>query len=147
MSKQKLESYFRDYLKSRNDIWFLKLQNSHFAATPADFIVLTKDKRILVECKQVEYKDDSSSFSFERLTQENELGLFEAKDYNNQAFILLMFWNKRLKNSFVYFIPFMTYCKHKDMLLNSGRKSISVGYLHDNLFNVNVVNGILDIKL
>lgn len=147
MSKQKLESYFRKYLNSRDDIWFLKLQNSHFAATPADFIILTKDKRILVECKQVEYKDDSSSFSFERLTQENELGLFESKDYNNQAFILLMFWNKRLKNSFIYFIPFIIYCIHKELLLIDGRKSFSVKYLNVNLFKLNIVNGVLDIKL
>jgi hypothetical protein len=148
MKKQKLEQYLKDFLKQEKNSWYLKLQNSHFAPTPADFIILTPNANSLIECKQIEYKNDKTSFSFERLTQENELLKFEEALEDNYAFLLLMFWNKRLKNSFIYLIPITQYIYYKNMLLDMNIKSFNIEFLEKfmNGYKINVKNGTVDLS-
>ena len=119
MSKQKLEQYVKDSLKQKQ-CWYHKIQNSHFCATPADFIVLTTTKRYLIECKQILYVNMRTSFSFDRLTQESELYNFKWQNPElNESLILIMFWNKRLKNSYIYSIPILDYINIKNQLPTS----------------------------
>jgi hypothetical protein len=106
MPKQHLEGVLSKTLKEDSaqypefKIWYMKIQNNPLAhkQTPADFIVLTKDRNILIECKETK----TDRFTFDRLTQETDLELFAAAQPRNVACILLCFWNKRLKGSDVY---------------------------------------------
>ncbi len=111
MTKQHLESYLSRSLKQYNDLWYLKLQVMPLAhtQTPADYIVLSKDNKYLVECK--ECKNDI--FSFDRLTQEHELSVFQSKFKSNRSYLLLMFWKERLNKSSIYLIPINAYLRHK----------------------------------
>lgn len=101
--KQRLESDFRNMIKNDHDIWYLKLQVMPLAysPTPADFIILTEEKRLLVECKQC--KD--SAFPFRRLTQEKALTGFDGRWGNHHSFVLLCFWNGSIKSSSYFFVP------------------------------------------
>lgn len=144
MAKQKLEQYVKNSLNNDPDVWFTKLFNNHFTATPGDFIITTPSGTILLECKQIQYINHNTSFPFARLTQENEMLRFENAVELNQAFILLMFWTGRLKTSYVYLLPLGVYLHHKDTSFN---KSINVQYLEDNLseYKIQIKNGLLDL--
>jgi hypothetical protein len=146
--KQKLEQYLKESLKRRPDVWTLRIQNVHFCPTPADFIVLTNKNRYLIECKQVEYVNDKSSFSFDRLKQADSLRDFLIHE-DNKAGLLLMFWNGRLNKSLIYYLPIEVYSQLKLILNSLGRKSINVEFLRQYCidYQVQVVDGYIDIKL
>lgn len=138
----------RETLKN-NVCWFIKLINNHFTKTPADFLVLGVTKRYLIECKQILFANMNSSFSFDRLSQENELYKFKIQNELNESLVLIMFWNKRLKNSFIYSIPILDYINIKSELLSNGTKSLSLDYLEQfqAKFKVNIIKGKMDIGL
>ena len=102
MTKQRLEGDFTRILKELG-VWYMKLQvnvNAH-TATPADYIILTKNKRILVECKECRGK----SFTFDRLTQYGHLSAFVAAPGSNYSYVLICFWLGTKKKSLYYMIP------------------------------------------
>ena len=125
MKKQHLEGYLSTSLKARNDLWYMKLQVMPLAhkQTPADYIVLSKDNKYLIECKECK----NEIFNFSRLTQEHELVQFKNKFSNNNSYIMLMFWKERLKNSDIYLIPIIAYLIYKK---KSNKKSINLNELH-----------------
>lgn len=122
MAKQKLEAYFKDSVL-RPDVWCHKIFNNHYTTTPADFIVLTHDNKYLVECKQTDYNE---RYYFDRLTQVDSLLEFEVLHSNNHSIVVLMFWNKRLKNSKAYIMSITDYINMRNRMADLGYKSISV---------------------
>lgn len=116
----KVEQVFRSSLNTIKDrTYFLKLQVFPGAKTcmPADYIILGKHKRYLVECKQVDLqKVENKSFAFSRLTQEEALYDFERRHEDNVAFLLVGFIRKRAKDSDYFLIPMRTYPQLKELV-------------------------------
>jgi hypothetical protein len=121
MGKQRLEGDFRDLIKNMCDIWYIKLQTLPLAHTcnPADFIVLTKNKRFLVECKQC----NSNSYVFDRTTQKEELLRFKQHSIYNESYLLFCFWKGRKDKSIYYIIPIIDYLMFE---MNISKKSANI---------------------
>lgn len=113
MVKQHLEGILSRTLKSdcitypEHKIWYMKIQNNPLAhkQTPADFIIITKDFNILIECKETK----TDRFTFNRLTQEIELDMFNSIQLKNVSYILICFWGKRLKDSDIYLLDIKSF--------------------------------------
>ena len=107
MAKQRLEGDFRNQLKNQENLWFMKLQvfpGAH-TATPADFMILTPSRRILVECKE----NRSKIYTFSRSTQTEDLLRFRMKHLSNDAYYLINFWKGTQKKSDYFLIPVCRY--------------------------------------
>ena len=108
MAKQHIEGILSRTLKYDRDncpeynIWYMKIQNNPLAyrQTPADFIALTRNKNILIECKET----NTDRFTFNRLTQKIDLEIFARANERNRSYVLVCFWDKRLKASDTYLI-------------------------------------------
>jgi len=105
MKKQHLEGILSKTLKYYSEsetIWYLKLQNNPLAhhTTPADFLILTKTSRILIECKETR----TNTFAFDRITQLYDLKQFYEIMLDNFAYILICFWDTNIKKSDFYLI-------------------------------------------
>jgi len=117
MVKQHLEGILSKTLKyvqtsyPEYKIWYMKIQNNPLAhkQTPADFIVLSKDNNTLIECKETK----TDRFTFNRITQEVELDIFSKIQDRNKSFLLICFWDKRLKSSDIYLIDIKEFKKFK----------------------------------
>jgi len=119
MPKQHLESILSQTLR-HYDYWYLKLQVNPLAHTcmPADYIVLTTEKKYLIECKETK----SKRFDYSRLTQERGLLKFETYGNTFHSYLLLCFWKTTKKNSTYYLIPMKAYSELK---LTIGKKSFN----------------------
>lgn len=121
MAKQRLEKDLSKTLKHYyKDIYYIKLHNQPLShqTSPADYIILTKNNNILIECKQCK----SKRFEFSRLTQLTDLLLFEKVLDKNESYLLLMFYKTRLGNSDIFLIPIKIFKQYID---NSIKKSIN----------------------
>jgi hypothetical protein len=121
MVKQRLEKDFADVLKGRDELWVQRLYHVAGAYTdvPADFIVLSKDKNCLIECKECR----GNSFVFDRLTQLFKLKCFASKGSNFEGYILLCFWRKRRVSSFYWLVPVF---RMEQFMANIGKKSANL---------------------
>jgi hypothetical protein len=147
--KQKLEGVFSKSLKYRTDLWYIKLQVNQMAHTksPADYLIISADNNFLVECKQVDLrKNPKKTYTFDRLTQEEDLLAFEKKFNNNRSYVLLLTLNKMLKNSDFYFIPIKYYINVKNRI---GKKSMtSEDLLREfNQFRLNYIKDRLEVPI
>ncbi len=135
---QKTERIFRNSLTDLNNVWFIKLQNIHTTSTPADFLILTENYRYLIECKEIALYKGYNSFSFDRLTQENDLIEFNKKHNMNRSVILLNFRDKTLKKSHAYFIHLDRYLLMKKDI---NKKSINIEQMdyYFNEFRINIL--------
>ena len=149
MVKQKLEGIFTRSVKTREDLWYIKLQVHPMAHTvsPGDFLVLGKDKRYLVECKQVDMrKNKKNTWTMKRLTQLEDMGKFHNKCKKNIAYLLILFLDKRLDSSNFYMVPYNLYT---DRLKEWPKKSIQLQEFHDLFFDCKIYSGkggILDLR-
>lgn len=143
---QRAERVLKEYLKSNSNLWWIKLQNIHTTKTPADFLVLEKERRYLIECKEINLTKGYSSFSFDRLTQEDDLLKFIKLHDNNNSCIFFLFRERTLKKSFMFFIPIDEYISIKE---NRVKKSLNLSefleYFSDR--QVFVKNGIVDLNI
>ena len=112
MGKQVLESVTTKSLRVMKNIYYIKLQVNPLAHTksPGDYLVLTENKRYIIECKEIDMrKRINNTWRFERLTQEEDLLLFEKTHLNNNAYILIMFRKRMIRTSSIFFIPIEKY--------------------------------------
>ena len=109
-ARQRLEKDFADLLRSekKEGWWWYKFQTnalSHLAG-PADFLVLTPDKNVLVECKECRQK----VFKLDRLTQMESLLSFEKTlPSRNKSFVVFVFWGGSKKNSDYFVVGIQTF--------------------------------------
>jgi hypothetical protein len=142
---EKTERIVRNSLKDMN-VWFQKLQNIHATTTPADFLILTEQYRYLIEVKEVKIYKGYLSFSFDRLTQEQDLIYFNKKFNNNRSVVILNFLDRTLKKSHIYFISIDRYLLMKKDI---GKKSINIDQMdyYFNGFKIDILPGSkLDLK-
>lgn len=146
MTKQKLESIFSKSLKVRLDLWYLKLQVNPFAYTksPADYIVIAENNIYLIECKQVDLrKNNKNRYTFDRLTQENDLLNFQCdKGY---SYVCILFLERRLNISHCYLIDIEYYVQIKNII---NKKSLTLKDMKENFEGCKVdilKGGILDL--
>ena len=105
--KQHLEGLLSKTLqvmeKNDNIVWYLKLQIMPLAhkPNPADYIVLSHYRAILIECKET----TSNTFVFSRLTQLNDMLYFSSKGNKFKSYLLMCFWDGKYNNSLYYYIP------------------------------------------
>ena len=114
--KQKLEGVFSKSLALQTNLWYMKLQVNTMAhtRTPADYLIISEKYNYLVECKQVNIKNNPQArYNFDRLTQEQDLLLFENKFEKNKSYVLILFLGSMLKKSHFYLIPIKDYMKVK----------------------------------
>jgi hypothetical protein len=118
MVKNRCEKYLSQALKLSGN-YYLKLQVNPLACqkTPADFLLFLKEMRILIECKET----ITNYYLFDRLTQEGMLKEFEEQNNTypfpyNRSYVLIMFWEKNLKNSDTFLISLQEYLEVKKML-------------------------------
>jgi len=113
-------------LKELN-LWHLKLQCNPLAHTalPADFIILTHEYKYLIECKE----SKNGVFVFDRLTQQDDLINFERFSDNNKSYVMLLFWQERLKNSYLFIIPIQSFIIFMDKI---GKKSANLEDFKEN---------------
>ena len=133
MAKETTEVKLRESLKVfGNKVWFMKIQQNPLSGypSPADFLVLTEDSRILIECKQTNLSS-SKSFSMKRLTQEMDLIQFERAFNSHRAYVLLCFWGRRMDKSYYFMLPIDAYLTIKGEMGLINRKSINYQYLLD----------------
>lgn len=114
MAKQRLEGDVRNTLKFYSvsySFYFMKLHNNPMAhqTTPGDFLILCNNKNILFECKQTK----TSSFDFNRLTQLDDMEIFNDFFQHNSAYIIIMFYKGRLDKSDIYLINVDEFVKFK----------------------------------
>lgn len=149
MVKQKLEGIFTKSVKTREDLWYIKLQVHPMAHTvsPGDFLVLGENKRHLVECKQVDMRTNLKNiWTMKRLTQLEDMKTFDSKHKSNTAYLLILFLAKRLDKSDFYLIPIKKYIKQ---LKDWPKKSIRFSEFHDLFFDTKIYSGkggILDLR-
>lgn len=105
--KQRLEGYLSSWLKNNPEMWYQKNQVNQLAHTQSvgDFLILTKNKRYVVECKETKVVNEKFLFPHDRVTQLNDLMLFDNFFENNASYILFLFWTGRLKKSGLYIVP------------------------------------------
>lgn len=134
MAKQKLEKLFKDSLK-HFQYYYIKLQVNPLAhkTSPADFLVLTENFNYMIECKQVLNLDGKKTYTFDRLTQENDLREFQKTLTRNRSFVLICFLKDRIKNSDFYLIYLDKYIFYKNI---SEKKSLNNKDMED-LFKEN----------
>jgi hypothetical protein len=124
MSKQRLERYVSKQLGDMKNIWFQKNQVMplSFTQSVGDFIILTKNKNFIFECKECNDKDNKARFNFARLTQLNDLWLFQDSLERNISVLVLMFWGGSVKKSGIFIIPLKNYLheieKHNKKSMN-----------------------------
>jgi len=97
LTKQRLEGDFTKLLKTGINIWWQRFYHvmGRYTSVPGDFLVLSKDKNILVECKEC----TRGVFTFDRLTQKRDLMKFKASFPHHKAYILFCFWNNKIIDS------------------------------------------------
>ena len=150
MVKQKLEGIFTKSVKQRDDLWYIKLQVHPMAHTksPGDFLVLGKDRRYLIECKQVDMrKNNKNTWVMKRLTQEEDMIKYNCCQYNNKAYLLILFLRNRVSYSDFYLVPILSY---KNTLKDWHKKSIRFDEFHSLFFKFKVNSGkggILDLRV
>jgi len=109
MSKQHFEGYISKALREyQGQLWSQKnmVMPLAYHQSVGDFIILTQNHNYVLECK--ECKD--SRFSLDRLTQLNDLKIFQNKiPGKNIGLVGLLFWNGRLDKSNIYIIPLNYY--------------------------------------
>lgn len=147
----KVEQVFRASLNTIKDrTYFLKLQVYPGAKTcmPADYIILGKHKRYLVECKQVDLrKNEKRPFAFDRLTQEEALFDFERRHEDNVSFLLIGFVRKRTKDSDYFLIPMKNYLQIRGVIGKKSALTSDFKRLQLSLYNIEVGKGsILDLE-
>lgn len=124
-ARQRLESDFARLLRSskKEGWWWYKFQTnalSHIAG-PADFLVLTPDRNVLVECKECKQR----VLKLDRLTQLESLLTFEnALPSRNKSFLVVCFWNQSKKNS-DYFVVNTPFFIQKLLVTRWKKKSIN----------------------
>ncbi len=126
------EKVFRKSLNQYKEVfWFIKLQvlPMSFTKSPADFIVLSRENKYLVECKEVDCRRVVRAFEFKRLSQAGLMIRFEELHLNNKAYLLLMFRKRLLKNSKVFMIPIDKYVEFTKTI---GKKSGNMQDFCDN---------------
>ena len=118
------EEMFSKSVNACPHLWYLKLQVNQLAhkPMPADYIVLSRSMRYLVECKEVDLTRTHKKFEFARLTQENDLRIFQDKFDANAAFVLILIWRGRFAKSSAFMIPLDGYLKWKEII---GKKSMN----------------------
>lgn len=112
MPKQRFEKYISKELSQITEgIWFQKNQVQPFAfhQSVGDFIILTPEFNFVLECKECKNLDGKGIFNLSRLTQLNDLKLFESRLSRNISLIGILFWGGTLKKSSVYIIPISVY--------------------------------------
>ena len=120
---QRLEGDFSFTMKQLG-LYHMKLQNNPLAQhpTPADFLVSTDLHLYLVECKQVTCKNGKGAFGFDKLTQEQDLIIFQKSLARHKSYLLLMYYDGTLKKSDIYLLPIQKYLdiksKHKFNSIN-----------------------------
>ena len=133
---QRLEKDFTKLLKTRTDIWFQRWYHiaGKYTEVPADFIVITKNNNILVECKECKTvynkkNEKRGSFKFERLTQKRPLLNFVDIFPHHKSLILLSFSTGKIKTTtfFVIDIDSMTHFIEK-----IGKKSANLQDFQEN---------------
>lgn len=149
MTKQKLEGVFSKSLSQRSDLWYIKLQVNSLAhtRTPADYLIISQNYNYLVECKQVDLrKNPKNRFTFDRLTQEQDLLYFENKFGKNKSFVLILLLNRMLKKSHFYLIPIDYYIYIKNII---NKKSMNSDDMEKefSVFKINYVNNLLEIPI
>jgi len=126
MAKQRLESDLSKTLKQKYPHYYsMKLHNNPMAhqTTPADFMVLSGSNNYLIECKQCSL----DRFEFSRLTQKEDLLIFESKLSQNYSYALIMFYTGRLDRSQIYMIPIKDLIHYMDThKLKSINKKVAV---------------------
>ncbi len=149
MVKQKLEGIFTKSVKARKDLWYIKLQVHPMAHTksPGDFLVLGKEKRHLVECKQIDMRrNEKNTWPFKRLTQEEDMIKFDDMFKTNTAYLLILFLRKRVADSDFYLVPITQY---KKRLKDWHKKSMQMIEFHEMFFDYKINSGkggILDLR-
>ena len=85
----------------------MKLHNNPLShqTTPGDHLVMTNNENILIESKQT----ISNIFVFERVTQLDDLLMFQQVLKHNKSYLLIMFYEKTLKKSSIFLIPIHDY--------------------------------------
>lgn len=103
MVQQRLERDFTTHLKLDPNIWFQRLYHvaGLYTSVPGDFLVLGKGYSKLVECKECR----GPRFTFDRLTQRNDLKRFDDFYASFTGLILVCFWKGRVKSSYYFMIP------------------------------------------
>jgi len=149
MVKQKLEGIFTKSVKTREDLWYIKLQVHPMAHTvsPGDFLVLGKNKRYLIECKQVDMRRNTkNTWPMKRLTQEEDMNKFDIKFKDNTAYLLILFLRSRLDKSDFYLVPIS---KYKKQLKTWPKKSIRLEEFQELFYDCRILSGkkgILDLR-
>jgi hypothetical protein len=125
MTKQRLEGYVSKELSTIQGIWFQKNMVNQLAykQSVGDFIILTNNHNYVLECKECNNIDSKGRFELSRLTQLNDLKIFENKLDRNVSLINLMFWGGSVKKSFIFIIPLNDYLY---WLEDFSKKSINV---------------------
>ena len=118
---QRLEKDFAKLCKERQDIWWNRWYHvmGRYTAVPADFIVITKDKNILIECKEC----NNNVFVFERLTQKRSLLEFKAKFLHHYSYVVLCFWGGKIEDSAYFVIDIDNFIDFIDKI---GKKSANL---------------------
>ena len=134
------EAKTRNSLKQYKSVYVLKLQINSFSHTtsPADYLVISKDRTIFLECKQV---TKGKRFDKDRLTQEQDLLYYESffNDDFHKSFVLINFWNSTAKNSHAFLLNIKDYLRLKNNSKN--KKSITLKEFLESKTELNVLKG------
>jgi len=71
-----------------------------YTSVPGDFILVSKDKNVIIECKEC----TRGVFTFDRLTQKRELMRFKAAFPHHKAYVLICFWDNKIMDSDYFLI-------------------------------------------
>lgn len=138
MVKQKLEGICSKSLKQLKNTWYIKLQVHPLSHTrsPADFLVITKDRRYLIECKQVDMrKNKKNTWRLNRFTQLEDMSEFGRIHYKNKPYLLICFLHKYVDKSDYYLIPVFVY---KQKTKNLIKKSLRFDEFHDKFYRFKI---------
>lgn len=115
---QRLESDFAKLCKNQPDVWWNRWYHvmGRYSAVPGDFIVITKDKNILIECKEC----NNNVFTFDRLTQKRSLIEFKKAFPHQYSYIIICFWSGKIKDSTYFVIDIEDFI---DFIDSIGKKS------------------------
>lgn len=142
MTKQRLEGDLTKALKQIN-CYSLKLHNNPMAhqTTPADYLIITRNNNYLIECKQC----SNDSLAFSRLTQLQDLLIFQKKYTNTFSYILLMYYTGRIDKSDIYLIPVLYL---NNIIKNHKFKSLNKNdaFKYFNQYKIKTEKSILQIK-
>ncbi len=147
MVKQRFEKYVsKELSKYSENIWYQKNMVMPLAhkQSVGDFIILTKHFNLILECKECKNLDGKGVFNVDRLTQLNDLKLFQSKLYRNVSVVAILFWGGNFKKSNLYFIPVHKYLEKMEhwnkKSFNAGDMQIVFGLWKVNEFS-DFING------